>query len=502
MTKYLILIIISLSFIIYGNSLNNAFVSDDIPDILNNPEISNISRLVDLNYFSLSGVTFTLNYLIAGYNPWIYHLTNIIIHILTSIAVFFFLRIFFKYWPSFWGTLLFVVHPIHTENITWISGRGHAFFGLFVLISFICYVKATSSYRFKWGFFISAIAMYIFSLYSGPFALLYPAMIILYDVTFRKWKKHWKQWIVFLGLACFRLLFMIGTVSGRVVSISTDVGSVREVNWFFKIAYSFFSHLWLLLWPEKLTLYHDDLSISMTAIVLEVLALGFVILLLPFIFRRAKVIFFAICIFILFLAPTYSPVTITWLVAERYLYFPSIALSLVLAFLIEKFSRKRPFKIAGIVLLVSILIACSTHTIIRNFDWKTRASLWRATAKVSPNSAKAHNNMGDIHSGEGNLKEAVKSFKRAIELKPNYAHAYHNLAHTYQQMGYLEEAIKNYKEAININENLYQSYRNLGVIYLERNELALAKEYFRKVLEINPGEKSVRRVLEMIEKRK
>lgn len=500
MLKYVILAVIAVSFLIYGNSLNNAFVSDDIPDILNNPGISDISRLLNIGSFSLSSLTFTLNYLIAGHNPWIYHLTNIIIHIAASIFVFFFLRLFFKQLSSFWGALLFVVHPIHTENITWVSGRGHALFGLFALISFIFYVKATNHCRVKWGFFISSMAMYMLALYSGPFALLYPLMLILYDFTFRRWKEHWKKWMVFLGLACFRVSFMLGAVGGRVLTISADAGTTREVNFVFKAAYSIFSHLWLLLWPAKLTLYHEDLTISMTAIVLEVIALGLIVLLLPFIFRRAKAVFFAICLFIIFLSPTYSPVTITWLVAERYLYFPSVALSMVLAFLIERFSSAKIIKTAGVILLAAAFIVCSARTVIRNLDWKTPPDLWRATVKVSPASAKAHNNMGDVYSGEGNLNQAVKSFRRAIELKPNYADAYHNLGNAYQQMGYFDEAIKNYKIAVGINRNLYQSYTNLGIIYLRRNELPPAKECLRQVLEIKPDEQQIKRVLEMIEK--
>ena len=278
------------------------------------------------------------------------------------------------------------------------------------------------------------------------------------------------------------------------------------------MAYSVFSHLWLLFWPVNLTLYHEPYTASRPVIILMVCLLAALILLLPWIFRKSRPLFFSIGLFIVFLAPTYSPVLISWLIAERYLYIPSIAFSMWAAMILRPFGPqndgrwRRPQndgskKIgAAHYFLIVIIVLFSVRTFVRNFDWKSHASIWRATVKVSPLSPMAHNNMGDVYGLEGNQAKAAEEFKRAIELRPDYAYAYHNLANTYGKMGRIDEAMEGYSTAIRFNPGLWQSYRALGVIYLNRGQVGPARKYFKKMLEINPADEEIKRVLGEMEK--
>jgi len=115
--KY-IFIVLALGSLIYANTLKNEFVSDDIPAIVNNPDISRLSFNGNLVTFSNS-----LDYRIGRLDPFIYHLTNLGLHLANSILVFLFLRLFFSPSACFWTALIFVVHPVHAEAVTWISGR-------------------------------------------------------------------------------------------------------------------------------------------------------------------------------------------------------------------------------------------------------------------------------------------------------------------------------------------------------------------------------------------
>jgi len=542
--KYLLLII-GLTFTIYANTLKNDFVSDDLPAIVTNPNISCISCVSDL-----VNLSYHLNYLIGKLDPFIYHLTNIILHLLNSILVFFFLSLFFKATPSFWGSLIFVSHPIHTEAVTWIAGRPYLIFTCLLLFSFLSYVRATSynnsksklsdgsgcfsrpiilnerkrvkdldrsfvpfatlrglrmssrkdkesspTAQLSINYFLISLLMYFLSLYSGIFALIFPGMLILYDFTFGRWRKNYKLWFAFFALTLLKLLLISGGIKQRVIQVGLDTGQPGMSNPILNMAFSVFTHLSLLIWPQKLTLYHEPNIISAAALGFEIFLLVLLFLLLPWIFKKTRKIFFAICFFILFLLPTYSPVAISWLVAERYLYFPSLALSMLAAFWIDRYAKEGKLKKWVSILLISLIVLYSWRTVVRNSDWKTHASIWKATVEVSPKSPKAHNNMGDVYSLEGNLEKAAEEFSRAIELKPDYADAYHNLASVYQKMGRIDEAIMNYKKAVSINPFLYQSYQNLGVIYLNKHQVDLAKEYFSKVLEIAPDNASVRQIL-------
>ena len=129
-----ILIIASVSAALYINTLKNEFVSDDIPAILQNPHISKLFYCLEAATMSLS-----LNYHMGWFNPFLYHLTNISLHAVNSIIVFFFLILFLPPLASFWGALIFAAHPVNAEAVTWISARGYLFFLPFAITAqFFC----------------------------------------------------------------------------------------------------------------------------------------------------------------------------------------------------------------------------------------------------------------------------------------------------------------------------------------------------------------------------
>ena len=491
-----VFIIAALSIVLYANSIGGGFISDDIPTIVNNPPAEGI-----LECRSFGRLLNVISYKLGGLNPLFYHLHNIIFHTLNSILVFFFLSIFFKPQASFLGALLFASHPIHTEVVAWISGVSYLYITAFLLSSFLLYHLSTKS-DFRKGLYLASLFLFAASLFNGWYGVCFPGLIILYDFTYKKIKKNWKLHLPFILLSLYRVIdqiYIAGGMTRRVTVLKADLGSEALSNPLYNLAFSFFSHLKLLLWPVKLTLYHEPLSISLKVLWLEIFMLLVILSFLPLLFKKAKPLFLALGIFLLFLSPTYSFIPIAWLVAERYLYLPSISFSILGAFILERYAPSGKKRLLAIILIILLLSAYSLRTILRNGDWKDRASLWRATVKASPLSHKAHNNMGDIYGGEGNLVMAEESFRRAIELKPDYAHAYHNLANTQLDLGKVEEAILNYQKAISLDSELYQSYQNLGVIYFNKRELEKARECLNRALEIAPGDITLRENLKAIE---
>lgn len=494
--KYIILI--ALCFLVYANSLSNVFISDDIPVILKNPYISS-----PLHYWLLpQDLLNSLNYLIAGYNPFTYHLTSIITHSLNTILVFIFLRLFFNAESSLLGASLFAVHPIHTEAATWVSGRAYIIISLLIFANYLLYYNSyeKNGLRINFRRYMLCLAIFIYCVSgSVSFYFILPFFLIFSDITFNRWRKTWKLWLPFLIILAWRIILLRSAISERISSVAHDAGAqIVQSNFFYNLAYSFFSHLGLLLWPAKLTLYHEPAVISLFALKVELFFLALLALALPFIFKKAKELFFGIGIFGLFLAPTYSPVTVSWLVAERYLYFPSIALSIFAAFFYEKImvKSKRLF-MPALGILIFIIACLGVRTVARNEDWKTAQSLWRQTVLVSYNSPRAHINMGDAYCQEGNTDGAIREFKKAIELKPDYADAYHNLANVYHTKGDLKEAIGYYQQAISFNPGLFESHYNLGAIYLGEREFDLARIELEKALQIRPENENAREALDM-----
>ncbi|MDD4940065.1 MAG: tetratricopeptide repeat protein [Candidatus Omnitrophica bacterium] len=497
-----IFILAAACFLLYANSLNNEFISDDIAAILNNPNISQV--FYRLNPFNILN---SLIYRVAGNNPFPHHLVNVVLHFFNTTLVFFFLRLFFKIEASFLGACLFAAHPIHTEAVTWISGRPYIITSIFILGAFLLYYRATGRGSLTRNrksnvsdYLLSLVISSYYMFTSLSFYFAFPFFIILFDLTFGSWRRNWKWWLPFIAVTSIKVLLLSrNMIFQRIDFVSREIGQqAGPSNFIFNLAYSFFSHLGLLFWPARLTLYHEPAVISREVLGAEILVLVILAISLPFIFKRSKELFFGLGLFILFLAPTYSPFMVSWLVAERYLYFPSVILSILLAFIYEKKTSKQNGS-APILLGAAVFIICASgvRTVARNEDWKTQERFWRQTALVSNKSPRAHNNMGDVYGREGNLDAAIREFKKAIELRPNYADAYHNLAHIYHDKGNIEEAVKFYREAIFFNPDLFESRLNLGLIYMSRGMLDSARIELKEAARIRPQDENARKALAM-----
>ncbi|MCX5713479.1 MAG: tetratricopeptide repeat protein [Candidatus Omnitrophica bacterium] len=519
---YYIIILVILCFFAYCNIFNNSFISDDIPAIVKNPLISSA-------YHSWLNPTYVLNsfgYLIGGYNPFVYHLTSILLHALNTALVFLFLSLFFKPEASFLASCLFAVHPIHTEAVTWISGKPYIITSLFILIPYLLYFSATKGAKIKLTLYFAsllAFSYYIISSFSWYF--VFPFFLIFSDITLNRWKKNYKFWIPFLAILVLRLILARDLISERIYFIANT--SAAGINWknpLMNIVVSLFSHLWLLIWPAKLTLFHGSIKFGPAVIKVGMVFMCIFVCFLLFLFRRAKELAFAIGIFVLCLVPTYSPLRVANIVAERYIYFPSIALSICFAFLYDKYLNK--LKLSGriivFVILVLVMVAYSFRTITRNTDYKTPERFWDKTVLVSPDSPTAYNEQGLMYYQKGDTQKATISFMKAIDADSTYAYAYNNLGIIYKDLGRPEEAIglyrkaleldprrmevyknlsdaysltgkyketiESYKEAIKASPEYIDSYINLGVIYRELGRFEEAIGVYKKALEINPND--------------
>jgi tetratricopeptide (TPR) repeat protein len=217
-----------------------------------------------------------------------------------------------------------------------------------------------------------------------------------------------------------------------------------------------------------------------------ILFLGFTI----WLFFKKRQLSFWPGLFLIGLLPMLTPWGISWIVAERYVYFSSLGIFVLAALLFQKAEKNIGPKTVSVVFAV-ILALLSLRTIARNRDWQNQDSLWLATAKTSPSSAQNHNNLGDLYGRRGELDKAVEHFKKAIELQPNYGDAYHNLANTYGQMGKIELAIENYQKALEFNPGLWQSDQNLAAIYFNQEKFDLAAQHQEKAVTLNPQNASL-----------
>ena len=466
----------------YANSLNNDFVSDDTRAILRNEELDKISYILNRTMPSLHlTFCFVINK-IVGKIPLFYRLVNICFHLGAVLLTYILFSILIDSKTAFFIASIFAVHPIQIESVTWISGGPYAEYGFFVLFTLLAYTL--SKRNNKWIFI--AISGFIFSILAAHVAIVFPLILLLFIISFEDIRRDWKRLVPFFVISLIVVLINLKGISQRLTSFQTDFYQEAQIlNPLIQIPIAITSYLELIFWPKGLTLYHSEMSFSQGEYILRLIIFIIFLGIIVYSFGRNRRVFFGLSLFIISLLPTLTPLGITWIVAERYVYLGAIGIYFVVALGIKKLSEIKKLNIAAKIFFSLIIISLLTRTIIRNIDWKNEDNLWIATGKTSPSSPNTHNNLGDVYGRRGDIERAIYEFKKAIEIKPNYADAYHNLANTYHGIGRLEEAVENYKKAIHFNPNLWQSYQNLAAIYLQENKVDLAKEYFKKATKIN-----------------
>jgi len=470
---------------IYFNSLNNEFLSDDM-GIKNNPNINKISYFFKVPFnLSLREFVIFLTHKIFGLQPIFYRLSNIFFHLGSTWLVYFIISFFFTGIIPLIAATIFAVHPILAESVTWISGGPYSNGAFFGFLTILFYLLVNQNQRKKFYLF-SLFSFIIASLFSEKLIIL-PIILLLYEFCFGQFKKNWRQLIPFFIFSFLFALKLLGLLGERVTSLETTYYQQPGLeNPLIQIPIAISSYLSLIFWPKDLTLYHSELTFSQGQYFLRLgiflLFLGLII----FFFKKDRRVFFWMAFFIISLLVTLTPLKISWVVAERYVYFGSLGIFVFIAWLISQTSRW--FKNQKITWIISalIIIALSTRTVIRNNDWRNQDTLWLATDKTSPSSHQNHNNLGDLYARHGDYQKAVEEFQKAIELKPNYGDAYHNLANVYHQIQKDDSALENYQKALSFNPNLWQSYQNLAAIHFSQKNYQLAKEELEKAIQIKP----------------
>ncbi|MBI2329950.1 tetratricopeptide repeat protein [Candidatus Daviesbacteria bacterium] len=470
--------------ITYGNSLYNAFLSDDLAEIVQNPKIGNLNyALTNYPFGFIRPVLYWLAFNIGGLNPLFFRLINIFFH---TGSVFLIFILFYLLKQKRLGIIvgsLFAIHPAISESIVWISGGGYPQYAFFFLASFVSYILSIK----KKLFYLLSLIFYLLSFMSHPQMPL-PLFLIftLWEFSFGNLKNNWVKSIPFVLIAITYILVTLTSLPERETTLQSmhyQQGGID--NPFFLIPVALTSYFELTIFPATLTLYHSELTFSAIQFIFRAIIVLIFFGLTVFCFKKNKFIFFWSAFFLITLSPTLTPFRLNWITAERYLYLPILGLLAIVGWGFDKLSNLKNFRQISYILLATILILLSGRTIIRNVDWKNEDNLWIATGKTSPSSPNTHNNLGDVYGRRGDKIAALREFQKATELKPNYGDAYHNLANTYLELDQPDKALENYQNALKFNPNLWQSYQNIGAIYYHQKQYDQAIEYFQKAIQVN-----------------
>jgi len=514
-----------LCIIIYSNTLNSPFVFDDFPNIKKNPYFrlidSDFQRLYDAGFKSpnptrpVANISFALNYYFGKYDVKGYHVVNITIHIINGILVYLLALIIFKQASnvpnqkipqfrgasipliSFFTALIFISHPVQIQSVTYIVQRMNSMSAMFYLISFFLYINGRLT-RVKWrswALFCGCLVSWVMALGSKEIAGTLPIIILLYEWYFfqdlgsdwlRKNIKYFFGLFVVLGLVVLTYLGWSPFEKILATYANRDFTMAERVLTQFRIVVLYISLLFYP-YPSRLNLiHHITTSNSLLEPITTLLSLLIIVGLMGLAFyiaRRQRLLSFCILWFIINLAIESSVIGLE-MIYEHRLYLPMLGFALIVSSLLFHFLSKQ--RLWAIVVSAVIIISLCTGTYVRNRVWRDSITLWSDAVSKSPQSNRAHLNLGVVLMEQERFTEAVSHFSEALRIKPDYAMAHINLGTALKEQGSLEEAISHFSEALRIRPDYAEAHNNLGTALAQQGNLKKAVGHFFKALRIEP----------------
>ncbi len=560
--KIMALIVIYCCFFIilllcYKNALHGPFFFDSVSDIKENQalHINSLSELPKIKYSyntrPAADVTFALNYLAGGLDTMVYRVTNIGIHALNGLLIFLLFIHFLdissssriedqnkKYFTALAASLVWLLHPLHIQSVTYIVQRETSMSAMFCLIALLCYItgrgyiqKKNNSHRsiiVPTISFSAAALFWIIAVLSKQNAVILPLLVFGYEILFHADKRNYDtKALVFFSIFSLLVIFLF------VIYFLGDNPIAKIQGWYedkpFTLSQRLLSEARVVIYyfslliypnPSRLNLDYDYpvstglISPPTTLICITAIAFmaGFILVLK----NKKHLVVFACFWYLagLLVESTILPLALAF---EHRTYLPTIFFFLPpVAWISKKIKNMK----VQVLLISFICLILATWTHARNQIWKSDLSLWSDTAQKSPNKARPHVEVGNALKKRGDLNGALAEYKRGVELDPDFDRAHYNLANALSAAGRLKEAEFHYLQALRIDPGYAKAhnnlglllaktgrideaiahylaavksaprhanaYNNLGLAYAKKRDLDKAISYYQKAIKINP----------------
>ncbi|MBI2472869.1 MAG: tetratricopeptide repeat protein [Planctomycetes bacterium] len=534
-----IILILSIPLIVFLNSLNNTFVYDDVFTITDNYFIrdwGNFTAFFTDDYFKYSGevtyrpvVTFSyfIDYSIWHLNPTGFHLTNILLHAVNAALVYLLVsNISRSHTAAFLTGVLFALHPILTEAVNGISYREDLLATTFFLGAILLFIKSkikNPKSKIANCLYPLSLFSYLLALCSKEVAITLPLIVFLLDWLMgdknRIKKNIIKYYIGFILVSGFYLFLRFVWFHNPVEEQLVYPDNSFLVN-LLTMPKIFCSYIKLLFFP---TCFNAEYIISHTktpfaaTFILSMIFLCVIGIITYRFYNQSKRLFFFMLWFFITLAPTMNIIPIANIMAERYLYLPSVGFCAILAYtstgiwrqawvFIAREDRetgrgeegrlafptshlpnlRRWLSIFTTCMVLIVVIPYSLSTTKRNKVWINPLTFWSKTVEDSPSSSRAHNNLGMIYLQNNKTDLAIREFQTsiAIESDPEY---HHNLGMAYQKKGMKEESLQEYYHVLAVNPNSALTHNNMGNILVDKGRIDEGISKFKEAIQLKPN---------------
>jgi tetratricopeptide (TPR) repeat protein len=507
-TAAAVVVLVGAALAAYHNTFRVPFLFDDTRAIPDNPGIRHLwplwrafwPRSVDM---AVSGrpvahLTLAVNYALSGNGVWSYHALNLLVHMLSGLVLFGVVRRTLQrpvlqarfgrdaWWLALAVALLWTLHPLQTEAVTYIIQRVESLAGLFYLLTLYGFIRAAESPR-PLGWQLGTIGACLLGMATKEVMATAPLLVLLYDRTFvaGTFREAWRRrrWLhlglaaTWLPLAC--LVASTGWNRGGTAGI--DVGVAPWAYWLTQFE-AVTRYLGLAVWPHPLVFEYG------TSWVRHPGELGpYVLIVVPLVLAtgqalwREPLIGFLGAWFFAILAPTsVVPGTIQMIVEHR-MYLPLAAVITPAVLGLYAAVGRRSW-----VVLAALALGLGALTARRNNDYRSEMALWSDTVAKRPANTRARNGMALALDHAGRLPEAIRQFEEALRLAPGDVEIRDNLGVTLEHAGRAVEAIRHYQAALALKPSFPEAHNNLGNALIRIGRIPEAIQQYEEALRLRP----------------
>jgi len=542
--------------VVYWQATTGEFIFDDHAAIVDNESIRKIwPAIPQLNTpFTARPIvnfSFAINYHFSKLQPFAYRVTNIVLHVAVALLLWFVVNRTLRQ-PcfcdrftavsnslAFASALLWLLHPVNSETVVYVTQRTELMMGLFYLATLACCIKFWDchSKRLRSAMWLLATLFCTCGILCKETMATAPLVVLLYQWVFvgstvREILRD--SWTLYVGLMFCWVVIAAVYAMGYVTPGGGFGKSIAAHDWWLTQSQVVMLYLKLTVWPWPLLIHYEyPIFSSLRDVWPSVLAVTAMIASSAWLLLRRSPLGFVIACFFIVLSPTLLVPLPDETVAERRMYVPLLAIvpQLVVAiFATARQCLKRArsslrddgFSL-GLTALVVLFLAVGMGTIGRHrmLAYRTNFTLWYDTYENSPNDPMAAQNVGSYLAEQGRLTEAEPYLRRAIELqsrfqyrahfnlaklfevtnreidavaqyrisvrlKPDYDESRYNLARLLSVQGNLDEAIEQFEMACLINPNFSASHASLGSLYSRKKQWVEAMKHFEVAQQHSP----------------
>ncbi len=496
-----ITIIVALTVFAFLPSLENSFVNDwdDNVHLLHNSRVRSLdtenikgmfSQMVEGTYIPLTVLSYAVEYHFSEYEPFTYHLTNLILHVaVTGLVYWLALSLQLPLLAAGMAALIFGLHPIHVESVAWVTERKDLLYSAFYLLSVILYLRYLKK---------GSLPAYLLSIMFGLLSILSKSMALSLPLIL--WTIDWLQrreikWSILFDKAMYFLVlvpvaWITYASNANIMAPSQNIVQAGTIY-----IWSFCHYIWKFFYPVGFSPVHEmsePIALTNSAYFFPLVAFVVITALLVR-FRRNRLFVFAVAYYfasIFFILRGSVVVFGAQMVSDRFMYLPCLGFCLWVGYCLHKIylrigEKEWIKRFAFIVFIAGLSFWLGVTSFRQCKVWENGGTLWAHSLKHFPKSAVANNNMADFMLKKGIINRDVVAYcRQAVESYPFYADAYVNLGSVLAQLGQVVEATGHFQKALSLKPEHSTAHANLATALMQQGRRKEAAVHAQKAIKL------------------